>query len=207
MLCDLTVHSSRKIRLLGFQLLYITAFCMSGAGCCVLHIASKGRDEKHATVGVATDSFTMSWAGGLCFVCAGLFSMSQAGLVQRKDMLTKHQHARHQRHWHTDSTVLPDSMSCAGVFWVVCAELFSMAAKSAGMALATASLFLSGALADLLFPVLVDLLDGGAFVVFGLLSGLGGVYVWAELPETKGLSLLEVQAALQQQYHSLVDQE
>jgi MFS family permease len=89
------------------------------------------------------------------------------------------------------------SVSWAGVFWVVCSEMFSMSSKSSAMSLATAALFLSGALADMAFPVLVDALGGGAFALFGILSLLGGAYVWVELPETKGLSLLEVQAALQ----------
>ena len=87
------------------------------------------------------------------------------------------------------------SASWAGVFWVVCAEVFAMSIKSPGMALATASLFLSGAVADVLFPFLLSWLQGGAFVAYGALAVLGGVYVFVAVPETKGLSLREVQAA------------
>lgn len=72
-----------------------------------------------------------------------------------------------------------------------------MSIKSPGMALATASLFLSGAVTDIMFPMLLSGLQGGAFVIFGVLAALGGVYVFSAVPETKGLSLLEVQAALQ----------
>lgn len=72
-----------------------------------------------------------------------------------------------------------------------------MSIKSPGMALATASLFLSGAIADVLFPMLMSWLQGGAFVVYGVLAAMGGIYVSVSVPETKGLSLLEVQAALQ----------
>ena len=85
----------------------------------------------------------------------------------------------------------------AGTFWVVCAEIFAMSIKSPGMALATASLFLAGTVADILFPLLLSWLQGGAFVVYGALAVLGGIYVFVAVPETKGLSLLEVQAALQ----------
>jgi hypothetical protein len=84
----------------------------------------------------------------------------------------------------------------AGVFWVVCSEIFSMSIKSPGMALATASLFLSGALTDVMFPVMLSAMHGGAFLVFGALAALSAVYVFLAVPETKGLSLLEVQAAL-----------
>lgn len=93
--------------------------------------------------------------------------------------------------------ILMFSMCWAGVFWVVCSEIFSMSIKSPGMALATASLFLSGAVTDIIFPLLLEVLQGGAFVVFGVLAALGGVYVFLAVPETRGLSLVEVQSALQ----------
>jgi hypothetical protein len=93
--------------------------------------------------------------------------------------------------------LLAFSMSWAGVFWVICSELFSMSIKSAAMALAMSALFLSGAISDLLFPFAMDVLGGGAFVVFACLSLVGGAYVYAAVPETKGLTLLEVQKALQ----------
>jgi Sugar (and other) transporter len=91
------------------------------------------------------------------------------------------------------------SLSWAGIFWVICSEVFSMNVKSQAMSLAIAALFLSGAATDMLFPFALDGLGGGAFVLFGAMSAAGGVYVWVALPETKGLSLLQVQAALQQQ--------
>jgi MFS family permease len=88
------------------------------------------------------------------------------------------------------------SVSWAPLFWVVVSEIFSMGAKSAAMSLATACLFLFGALADLAFPELVDALHSGSFVAFGCVAALGGAFVWAVLPETKGLPLMEVQAQL-----------
>lgn len=94
--------------------------------------------------------------------------------------------------------ILAFSISWAGVFWVLCSELFSMRRKSAAMSLATAALFTSGAVADFTFPIVVDVLGGWAFAMFGALSYCGGVYVWWAVPETKGLTLLQVQAVLQQ---------
>lgn len=94
--------------------------------------------------------------------------------------------------------ILLFSACWAGVFWVVCSEVFSMSIKSPGMALSAASLFLSGAVTDFFFPVLLSQLQGGAFVAYGVLAALGGIYVFWAVPETKGLSLQDVQAALQQ---------
>jgi MFS family permease len=88
------------------------------------------------------------------------------------------------------------SLSWAPLFWVLVSEIFSMGAKSAAMSLATACLFLFGALADLAFPGLVDALGARAFAIFGTVAALGGVFVWVALPETKGLTLLDVQARL-----------
>jgi hypothetical protein len=93
--------------------------------------------------------------------------------------------------------ILSFSMTWAGVFWVICSEIFSMSIKSAAMALAMAALFLSGAISDFLFPFIVDGLGGGAFVLYACLSVAGGVYVYLTVPETKGLTLLEVQRVLQ----------
>ena len=94
--------------------------------------------------------------------------------------------------------ILSFSCSWAGTFWVLISEMFSMSSKSAAMSLATAALFLAGAATDVAFPFVLDGLGGGAFALFGALSAAGGVYVWAALPETKGLSLMQVQAALSQ---------
>lgn len=89
------------------------------------------------------------------------------------------------------------SASWAGVFWVLCSELFSMTIKSAAMSLATAALFAVGALVDFCYPALVAGLGGGAFAAFAVLAAAGGVYVYVAVPETRGLSLMDIQLLLQ----------
>lgn len=90
------------------------------------------------------------------------------------------------------------SASWAGVFWVLCSELFSMTIKSAAMSLATAALFAVGAVVDFCYPALVSALEGGAFAMFAVAAAAGGVYVFAAVPETRGLSLMDIQLLLQQ---------
>ncbi|KAI3430693.1 hypothetical protein D9Q98_005282 [Chlorella vulgaris] len=88
------------------------------------------------------------------------------------------------------------SASWAGVFWVLLSELFSMSAKSPAASAATATLFLTGAIADTLFLTLHGWLGPFVFLIFAGLAATAGLYVAAVVPETKGKSLQEVQALL-----------
>ncbi|KAG2454234.1 hypothetical protein HYH02_001268 [Chlamydomonas schloesseri] len=88
------------------------------------------------------------------------------------------------------------SISWAGLFWVVVSELFSMAAKSAAMSAATALLFLTGAVTDLVFLSLEDALGAHVFLLFAGVCVGGAAFVAAALPETKGRTLAEVQALM-----------
>lgn len=88
------------------------------------------------------------------------------------------------------------SLSWAGVFWVLLSELFSMSAKSPAASAATAVLFATGAVADMTFLTLHGALGPISFVIYAVIAVLGGVYVAAAVPETKGKTLLEVQELL-----------
>lgn len=92
--------------------------------------------------------------------------------------------------------ILAFSMSWAGAFWVLVSELFSMRIKSSAVSAATATLFLSGAVANLVFPSMVETLKEYTFVIFGMVSLFAAVYVYYSVPETKGKTLVEVQACL-----------
>ncbi|KAK9803469.1 hypothetical protein WJX73_005311 [Symbiochloris irregularis] len=92
--------------------------------------------------------------------------------------------------------ILSFSGSYAGVFWVLLSELFSMAAKAPAASLATAVLFAAGAVADLIFLSMHDLLGPVAFVLFAAVAFAGVVYCALHLPETKGRTLAQVQALL-----------
>ena len=83
--------------------------------------------------------------------------------------------------------------SWAGGFWVVVSEIFSMRVKSAAQAVATAALFLFGALTDVVFLSIVSVGPGG-LLVFAVVAVGGGAFVWCLLPETRGRTLEEVQA-------------
>lgn len=88
------------------------------------------------------------------------------------------------------------SISWAGVFWVLISESFSMGAKSPAASAATAVLFLTGAVADMMFLSLHSWMGPFAFGLYGIIAVAAAVYVYVAVPETKGRSLLEVQEVL-----------
>jgi MFS family permease len=88
------------------------------------------------------------------------------------------------------------SISWAGLYWVVVSELFSMGAKSPASSAATSLLFLMGAVINFVFLTLVHWLGAAAFVVFGAVGFASAWYVHRSVPETKGRTLVEIQALL-----------
>jgi hypothetical protein len=88
------------------------------------------------------------------------------------------------------------SISWAGLYWVVVSELFSMGAKSPASSAATSLLFLTGAAINFVFLTLVHWLGAAAFVLFGAVGFASAWYVHRSVPETKGRTLVEIQALL-----------
>lgn len=71
-------------------------------------------------------------------------------------------------------TALSSPFCCAcaaAVFWVLCAELFSMGVKAPATSAAMAVLFASGAAANLVFLTLHSWLHSAAFLVFAAIAG------------------------------------
>ena len=90
------------------------------------------------------------------------------------------------------------SASHAGLFWVLASELFSMRAKPAAATAATASLFASGAVVNVVFLPMHSRLGGGVtFSIFAAVAASVAVLCWLELPETKGRTLAEVVEVMQ----------
>lgn len=87
------------------------------------------------------------------------------------------------------------SLSWAEIFWIILSEVFSMKAKSAGVAVCTATLFLVGSAADMLFLTIRNALGFASFILYSMIALIGGGFVYLFLPETSGRSLAEVQEA------------
>ena len=93
--------------------------------------------------------------------------------------------------------MLSFAVSWAGIFWVLMSEIFSMRVKAVAVSLATSVLFAGGAVANILYHVLLK--KGGPLfgLFFALVSLSSAAYVYVFVPETKGKSLKEVQMMFQ----------
>jgi MFS family permease len=87
------------------------------------------------------------------------------------------------------------SLSWAEIFWIILSEVFSMKAKSVAIAICTATLFLVGSVADMLFLTLRNAIGFGSFIVYSVVALFGGAFVYYFVPETSRRSLAEVQAS------------
>ena len=92
--------------------------------------------------------------------------------------------------------ILAFSASFASVFWVIVGEFFSMRLKSSASAAVTATLFASGALADVAFPSMRAAMSFGVFIFFAVVCFGSALFVFLYIPETARRPLHEVQAIL-----------
>lgn len=75
-------------------------------------------------------------------------------------------------------------------------EVFSMSVKSPAVSSATAILFMTGAVADLLFLSVYNLLGAFSFVLYAVIAIAAAIYVYLCVPETKERPLQEIQMIL-----------
>jgi len=82
------------------------------------------------------------------------------------------------------------AVSLAPVTWVVLSEIFPNRIRGMAMAISTFSLWLASAILVQTFPYLNDHLNtSGTFWLYGLICGLGFLFIFFKLPETKNKSL------------------
>lgn len=79
--------------------------------------------------------------------------------------------------------------------WLILAEIFPARLRGMGMGMAVFCLWLCNFLVGLFFPVLMDRFGiSGTFFLFAAFSALGIIFVAKFLPETRGLSLEQIEA-------------
>lgn len=85
------------------------------------------------------------------------------------------------------------AISWAGIFWVLVSELFSMGSKSSAASLASFSLFLAGAIVNLIFNTIVEGIETYWPLLFAGVALFSFFFILVCLPETKQIPLAEVQ--------------
>jgi len=76
--------------------------------------------------------------------------------------------------------------------WIIVSEIWPLSVRGKGMSIAASSNWMNNFIVGQVTPTMIDHLGFGTFVFFGAFSFLGGIFIWLFVPETKGLSLEEM---------------
>lgn len=76
--------------------------------------------------------------------------------------------------------------------WIIVAEIWPLSVRGKGMSIAASSNWMNNFIVGQVTPTMIENLGFGTFVFFGSFSFLGGLFIWLLVPETKGLTLEEM---------------
>jgi len=76
--------------------------------------------------------------------------------------------------------------------WILVAEIWPLSVRGKGLSIAASSNWMNNFIVGQVTPTMLDHLGFGTFVFFGIFSFLGGLFVMFFVPETKGLTLEEM---------------
>lgn len=89
------------------------------------------------------------------------------------------------------------AMTLATTMWVIISEIFPNRVRGVAMSVCTFALWAACFILTYTFPMLNNTLGAaGTFWLYGLICLSGGIFVWRNLPETKGKSLEELEKQL-----------
>jgi SP family xylose:H+ symportor-like MFS transporter len=88
------------------------------------------------------------------------------------------------------------AFSQGAVIWVYISEIFPNRVRARGQALGSFTHWFWAAVVSWSFPVIADASGASAFAFFAVMMALQFVLVWRFLPETKGVSLEQIQRRL-----------
>ena len=76
--------------------------------------------------------------------------------------------------------------------WVIISEVWPLSNRAYGIALGASSNWMSNFIVGQITPVMLQKITFGTFIFFGLLTFGGGAFIWLFVPETKRLTLEEM---------------
>ena len=76
--------------------------------------------------------------------------------------------------------------------WVIISEVWPLSNRAYGIALGASSNWMSNFIVGQITPVMLKKITFGTFIFFGLLTFGGGAFIWFFVPETKRLTLEEM---------------
>ncbi len=84
-------------------------------------------------------------------------------------------------------------MSWGPVCWVLISEIFPNTIRAKAVAIAVAAQWIANFLVSSTFPWLVGLNEANTYWLYGAMSVLSAIFVWKMVPETKGITLEELE--------------
>jgi sugar porter (SP) family MFS transporter len=76
--------------------------------------------------------------------------------------------------------------------WIVVAEIWPLSIRGKGLAISASSNWMNNFIVGQVTPSMLAHLSYGTFIFFGMFSLMGGIFVWFFMPETKLLTLEEM---------------
>jgi len=77
--------------------------------------------------------------------------------------------------------------------WIIIAEIWPLSVRGKGVSIAASSNWMNNFIVGQVTPTMLDKLGFGTFVFFGAFSLLGGLFILFFVPETKGVTLEEME--------------
>ncbi|KAI1823294.1 sugar transporter [Xylaria intraflava] len=78
--------------------------------------------------------------------------------------------------------------------WIIVAEIWPLSSRPYGVTLGASSNWANNFIVGEVTPIMLSRIGYGTFIIFGLLTYLGAVFIWFFVPETKRLTLEEMDA-------------
>ncbi|KAH7110903.1 general substrate transporter [Dendryphion nanum] len=76
--------------------------------------------------------------------------------------------------------------------WIIIAEIWPLSTRPYGVALGASSNWMNNFIVGQVTPEMLESITYGTYILFGLLTSIGAAFVWFVVPETKRLSLEEM---------------
>lgn len=86
------------------------------------------------------------------------------------------------------------AISLGPIVWIICSEIFPIHTRDFGVMSTTAGNWIFNAMLAFVFPSLITALGSNAFFIFLGVSLLSFIFVYYYMPETKGVSLEQIEA-------------